>query len=64
MYPTGDAEGKCSGDFISAVIEDIVVVPSDTPTGLYMYVLGFRWWDCEETSHSVVQLRGITIAAA
>merc|ERR1719382_1906239 len=47
QYPTGDVEGRCSGDFVSGVIEDEVRIPSGTPPG--SYVLGWRW-DCEETA--------------
>uniref|UniRef100_A0A7S4B7Q2 Chitin-binding type-4 domain-containing protein n=1 Tax=Chrysotila carterae TaxID=13221 RepID=A0A7S4B7Q2_CHRCT len=46
-YPTGDVQGECSGDFVSALIVDHVEVPRTLPPG--EYVLGWRW-DCEETA--------------
>ncbi len=44
--PSGDVEGKCSGDFISAVVVDKVRVPSGIQGE---FVLQMRW-DCEETA--------------
>jgi len=58
---TGDVEGKCSGDFISAAIVDHVILPMDLAAG--DYVLGFRW-DCEETAQIWESCADVTIAIA
>merc|ERR1711933_357122 len=45
--PESNVEGRCSGDFISASIVDMIIIPEDLPSG--EYVLGWRW-DGEETA--------------
>ena len=56
--PSGDVEGECSGDFVSASIVDQLYIPKETKPG--DYVLGWRW-DCEETAQIWTNCADITV---
>ena len=58
--PNEDVAGACSGNWISGVIVDEVVVPA-LPAG--EYVLGFRW-DCEATSQVWSSCADVTLVDA